>query len=195
MVPRRWAVGLLALALLVLSGCSGLQGTDGKQYVGGDGQIVTFDRGDRGDPVQARGRTVDGGELDLADFRGRVVVANVWWSQCGPCRREMPLLDDVVRDVGDDAALLGINIREVGVDNARTFLREVGVDFPSFYDPGSELLLAFSPETSPRSIPSTAVLDREGRLAALVTGEIRSAVTLRDLVEQIAAEPAGDLDG
>lgn len=188
MSPRRWAVGLLVVALLV-TGCSGLQGTDGKQYVGGDGQIVTFDPEDRGAPVQASGEAVDGGELDLADFRGQVVIANVWWSGCGPCRRELPLLADVAQDVGDDAALLGINIREVGVDNARSFLREVGVDLPSFYDPGSEVLLAFSPESSPQAVPSTAVLDRQGRLAALVTGEVRSGVTLRDVVEDVAAEP------
>jgi thiol-disulfide isomerase/thioredoxin len=195
MVPRRWAAGLLAVALLVLTGCSDLQGTDGKQYVAGDGQIVTFDPEDRGAPVEARGEAVDGSDLDLDDFRGRVVIANVWWSGCGPCRKELPLLVDVAEDVGEDAALLGINVREVGVDNSRSFLREVGVDLPSFYDPGSEVLLAFSPDTAPRSIPSTAILDREGRLAALVTGEVRSPVTLRDLVEEIAAEPGSAGDG
>jgi len=188
MAPRQWTVGVLAFALLVLTGCSDLQGTDGKQYVAGEGQIVTFDPEDRGAPVQARGEAVDGGELDLADYRGRVVIANVWWSGCGPCRKELPLLAGVAQEVGEDAALLGINVREVGVDNSRSFLREVGVDLPSFYDPGSEVLLAFSPETSPTAIPSTAVLDRDGRLAALVTGELRSPVTLRDVVDDIAAE-------
>ena len=195
MAPSRWAAGLLAVALLVLTGCSGLQGTDGKQYVGGDGQIVTFEPEDRGAPIEATGEAVDGDQLDLTDFRGQVVIVNVWWSGCGPCRRELPLLADVAGDVGADAVLIGINIREVGVDNARSFLRDVGVDLPSFYDPGSEVLLSFSPSTSPRAVPSTAVLDREGRLAALVTGEIRSAVTLRDLVEEIAAEGESDLDG
>jgi thiol-disulfide isomerase/thioredoxin len=189
MVPRRRAAGLLVAALLGLTGCSGLQGTDGKQYVAGDGQIVTFDREDRGAPVSASGEAVDGGRLDLADFRGRVVIANVWWSQCGPCRKEMPILVDIADDLGAETALIGINVRETGVDNARAFQRGVGVDFPSFFDPGGEVLLAFSDDLGPRSIPSTAVLDRQGRLAALVLGEVPGPATLKEIVEDIVAEP------
>jgi hypothetical protein len=99
----------------------------------------------------------------------------------------MPLLDDVVGDVGDDAALLGINTRDSSPDNALAFMRGVGVDFPSFYDQGGEVLLEF-PEIRPNSLPSTAVLDREGRLAALVSGEITSPVTLRDVIDDVVAE-------
>jgi thiol-disulfide isomerase/thioredoxin len=177
-------VGMLAVA-----GCSDLGSTDTNlEYVGGDGQIVTIAPEDRDAPVEAVGPAVDGGELDLADYRGEVVVANVWWSGCGPCRKEMPLLVDVVDEV-DGSVLLGINIREVGIDNALSFRRGVGVDFPSFYDPGSEVLLEF-PGLRPNSVPSTAILDRQGRLAALVTGEVTSGVTLRDVIADVAAEPA-----
>ena len=70
--------------LLGLSACTDLQGTEGKEYVAGDGQIVTFAPDERGDPVEASGEAVDGGELDLADYRGQVVIANVWWSQLRP---------------------------------------------------------------------------------------------------------------
>ena len=188
---RRSAVWSLVVALLVLTGCSGLQGTEGKQYVAGDGQIVTFDPEDRGAPVEARGESVAGGPLDLADYRGRVVIANVWWSGCGPCRKEMPLLADVAEDLRDDAVLLGINVREVGVDNSRSFLRDVGVDFPSFYDPGSEVLLRLSDKLGPYSLPSTVVLDRRGRLAVLVLGEIPGSVTMRNAIDDVAAETDG----
>jgi thiol-disulfide isomerase/thioredoxin len=177
----------VAVGLLAVAGCSDLQGTDGKQYVGGDGQIVVIEPADRGAPVEASGPDLNGDELDLSTYRGRVVVANLWWSGCTPCRREMPLLDDVVGDVGDDAALLGINTRDSSPDNALAFMRGVGVDFPSFYDQGGEVLLEF-PEIRPNSLPSTAVLDREGRLAALVSGEITSPVTLRDVIDDVVAE-------
>jgi thiol-disulfide isomerase/thioredoxin len=173
--------------MLAVAGCSDLQGTDGKQYVGGDGQIVVIEPADRDDPVDASGESIDGEVLDLATYRGSVVVANVWWSGCTPCRREMPVLSDVVADVGDDAVLLGINIRDASPENARSFMRGIGVDFPSFYDPGSEVLLAFG-RIKPQAVPSTAVLDRDGRLAALVTGEVTSAVTLRDVIEDVLAE-------
>jgi hypothetical protein len=69
------------------------------------------------------------------------------------------------------------------------------VEFPSFFDPGGEVLLAFSDKLGPRSIPSTAVLDRQGRLAALILGEIPGPATLKDVVDGIAAEPGGSGDG
>ncbi len=179
------AAGLLALA--ALAGCSDLQGTDGKQYVGGDG-IVIIPPEDRADPVEASGPAVDGGELDLADYRGKVVVVNVWWSGCGPCRQEMPLLEDVVEEVGSTRCCSASTSGTRAGTTAQAFMRGTEVQFASFYDPGGEVLLAF-PAISPRALPSTAVLDRRGRLAALVTGEVTSVVTLRDVVEDVAAEP------
>jgi thiol-disulfide isomerase/thioredoxin len=177
-------LGLVAaVAMVAVAGCSDLQGTDGKQYVGGDGQIIVIPPEDRTDPVAASGPAIDGGELDLADYRGDVVVANLWWSGCGPCRKEMPILDDV----GDGTALLGINTREPSKDNALSFMRGLGLDFPSFYDPGGEVLLAFD-KIRPQAIPSTAILDRQGRLAALVSGEVTSPVTLRDVIADVVAE-------
>lgn len=186
-MKRAWVAVAATVGMLAVAGCSDLGETDSElDYIGGDGQIITIAPEDRAAPVEATGPAVNGDDLDLADYRGQVVVANVWWSQCGPCRKEMPLLVDVVGDV-DDAVLIGINVREVGIENARSFERGVGVDFPSFYDPGSEVLLSFD-KVKPNAIPSTVVLDREGRLAALVTGEIDSAVTLRDVIGDVAAE-------
>lgn len=176
-----------AVGLLTVAGCSDLQGTDGKDYVGGDGQIIVIDPEDRAAPVEASGPDLAGDELAIEDYRGQVLVVNLWWSGCGPCRKEMPLLEEVVADVGDDAVLLGINTRDPSADNALAFMRGVGVDFRSFYDQGAEVLLEF-PEIRPTTLPSTAVLDREGRLAALVSGEITSPVTLRDVIDDVVAE-------
>ena len=184
---RKRAALAVAVGLLAATGCSDLQGTEGKDYVGGEGQIVVIAPEDREAPVEASGPDLLGDELDLEDYRGRVVVANLWWSGCGPCLREMPLLEDVVADVGDGAVLLGINSRDSSAENALAFVRGVGVDFPSFYDQGGEVLLEF-PKIRPNALPSTAVLDREGRLAALVTGEITSTVTLRDVINDVLAE-------
>jgi thiol-disulfide isomerase/thioredoxin len=186
--------GLVALAaavgVLAVAGCSDLTGTDPDyDYPKGDSQIITIAPEDRGDPVEATGEAIDGSDLDLADYRGQVVVANVWWSGCGPCIKEMPLLVDVVGEV-PGATLLGINVRDASAANALAFERGLDVDFPSFYDPGSEVLLAFE-KIKPTAIPSTAVLDREGRLAALVSGEVDSPVTLRDVIADVAAEQAG----
>ena len=184
---RRLVALAVTVGMLAVAGCSDLDKTENGIDPDTDGQIITIASADRDDPVDATGPAVDGDDLDLSDYRGKVVVANVWWSGCGPCRQEMPLLVDVVDDVGADAVLLGINVREVGIDNARSYMRTTGVDFPSFYDPGSEVLLEFH-SLKPQAIPSTAILDRQGRLAALVTGEIKAPATLRDVIEEVVAE-------
>lgn len=184
---KRLVALVATVGLLAVAGCSDLGKTENGIDPDTDGQILTFAPRDRDAPVEATGPAVNGDDLDLEDYRGQVVVANVWWSGCGPCRKEMPLLVDVVDEIGEDAVLLGINVRETGVDNARAYMRGVGVDFPSFFDPGSEMLLEFH-GIKPQAVPSTAILDREGRLAALVTGEITGPTTLRDVIADVVAE-------
>ena len=60
----------------------------------GEGNVTEVAIDDREGPVELAGETVQGDDLDLADLRGQVVVVNVWWSLCGPCRSEMPMLVD-----------------------------------------------------------------------------------------------------
>ena len=187
-MSRRLPVVGLLVALLVSTGCSDLQGTDGKQWISGEGTIVEIAPEDRGDPVEASGEDLDGNPLDLADYRGRVVVANVWASWCPPCRSEMPTVVALADSLpAQDVAVLGVNIRNDAA-SARSFAREAGMEFPSFYDPSSEVLLGFSDDIGPYSLPSTAVLDRQGRLAAIVLGALPGRVTVQDLVEDVAAE-------
>lgn len=148
--------------------------------------------GDREDPVEVSGETVDGGQLDLVDFRGQVVVVNVWWSNCGPCRAEMPMLVEASAELpAEETEFVGINIRDLAPETADAFERDLGVDYPSIYDPGSVTLDEFG-RYRPASMPSTAVLDREGRVAVLISGEVPSQTTLVTLVEELLDE---DSDG
>lgn len=183
----RRTASLLAVALLA-SGCSGLQGTGDGDYVpgetGNNATEVAVD--DREAPVDLDGTTLDGEGLELDDLRGEVVVVNVWWSGCAPCRAEMPMLVEAAADL--DAKFVGINIREQSEAAARAFEKRYGVTYPSIYDPGSETVLAFGNKYFPRSMPSTVVLDRDGRVAALVSGPIPSRTTLDTIVEKVAAE-------
>lgn len=180
----------LLLAALLLGGCSGLSGTDDLEYVGGDGAITQVPPDEREAPVEVSGEALDGGQVDLADFRGGVTVVNVWWSGCGPCLSEMPLLVSASDEL-DDVEFVGINIRDNSADVARAFERRTGVDYPSIYDPGSETLLRFGRKYIPRSMPTTVVLDREGRVAALINGVIPSQTTLTELVSDVSDEDGG----
>lgn len=184
------AVALLA-ALLLLTGCSGLQGTDGLEYVAGDSRVQSFAPDERDSPIESSGTTIDGHPLDVASYRGQVLVVNVWASWCGPCRKEMPLLAEIDAELPADAAMIGINTRESSADDAAALVRTAGVTFPSLDDDGGRRLLDFSDKLGgPEATPSTMVLDRQGRLAALILGPVPSRITLLDVVEDVAAEPA-----
>ncbi|MFD8023779.1 TlpA disulfide reductase family protein [Streptomyces lavendulae] len=135
------------------------------------------------------GTDLDGNPISLAAFRGEVVVLNVWGSWCAPCRAEaddLALLSGEVRGAG--VRFLGINTRDRDRDAARSFVRAHGLDFPSLHDPTGALLLRFPPEVlNPQTIPSTLVVDREGRVAVAIGGAV-SAGRLKPLIDRVAAE-------
>ena len=187
-------VAALGLTAAAATACTSANGTEGKNYISGDGLVTVVDPSDRGKPVEVSGETLDGDQLDLTDLRGQVVVVNVWGAWCPECRAEAPVLVAAESELPDDAKVVGVDIRETSKDNPLAFERTFGVTWPSIYDPGSETLLGFPPPYNPRAVPSTMVLDREGRLAALIRGQLPSKTTLLDVVDQVAGE-GGSADG
>ena len=169
--------------LLALVGCSSRSGTGDKGYISGTGVPTEVKAVDRGDPVEMTGTDLQGNDVDLADLRGKPVVINVWWSQCGPCRVEQPDLNDAAAQLGDRVTFLGLNIRDSSADSARAYVRGFDVPYASVYSADGAALLPFAGTLNPRSIPSTVVLDADGRIAASVQGRIPSVLTLVDLVE------------
>ena len=195
-MTARPLVALLVLIALITTGCSSLDGTGDKGYISGDGQITTIDPVDRGKPITLSGEDLDGKPLSFEDLRGRVVVVNYWWSACPPCGVEQPGLNKAAAELGDDAAFVGINIRDLSADQGRAYVRSFEVPYPSVFDPSGEALLAFSGVLSRNAIPSTLVLDKEGRVAATVIGRVPGSRTIPDLVADVAAEsPAGETSG
>lgn len=186
------------MAASALSACSDIEGTGDLTYISGDGQVIQVPAAERGDAVEISGETVQGEPLDLADLRGKVVVVNVWWSGCGPCIKEMPMLVEAEAELAEEqpgaTAFVGINIRDLSADTAEAFERERGVDYPSIFDPGSDTLPEFG-DFVPYAPPATLVLDAEGRVAALVNGPVPSRTTLTEVVEDVLAETAGGSDG
>ncbi|SEC32109.1 Thiol-disulfide isomerase or thioredoxin [Nocardioides exalbidus] len=174
---------MVLVCLLLLAGCSGVSGTGDKGYITGEGVPVEVKAVDRGDPVDLTGDDLQGEPIDLADLRGKPVVVNVWASWCPPCIAEQPELNDAADQLGDDVAFVGVNIRDASRDDATAFVRDLEVGYPSIYSGDGAALFAFAGTLGPRSIPSTVVLDAEGRIAASVQGRIPSVRTLVALVE------------
>jgi thiol-disulfide isomerase/thioredoxin len=187
--PARTTVATLALLLLpvALAGCSNDIGSSGDQgYVAGRGIITTLPVSEREQPGEVAGETIDGEPLSLDDYAGQVVVVNVWGSWCAPCRAEAPMLAKAARELADqDVAFLGIDSRDPSKTAARAFVRRFDIPYPSIYDQQGRTLLAFRGTLTPNAIPSTVIIDREGRVAASVLGEI-SRTTLYDLVEEVS---------
>lgn len=187
--PRHTALLVVALlAVLGLGACSEGVGGAKNGYISGDGQTIRIDPADRGEPIELTGDDLDGQPLDLASYRGKPLVINVWGSWCGPCRSEMPLLVDIVGELGENAPMIGINIRDENAA-ARAFMRNKFGTWPSIESKDGKALQPFmdSGLVNPKTIPTTLVLDDEGRVAAAVQGEITRPGTFIKTVNEIAA--------
>ena len=180
---------LLAVLLLgaATSGCSDSADTGDKGYVDGQGIITRLSTGDRRPPAEIAGTTLDGRDLSLEEYAGKVVVLNVWGSWCAPCRKEARTLGAAARELaGEGVQFVGVNTKDSSRDQALAFERRYAVPYPSFFDPSGRTLLAFRGTLIPSAIPSTVVIDQQGRVAASILGEVPSRRTLVDLVRDVA---------
>jgi thiol-disulfide isomerase/thioredoxin len=176
-ITRRTLV-LGALAVGLAAGCTG-QTADTRTQ---SGLIPAKDR--KAAPAVS-GDLLGGGTFDLAAQKGHVVVVNFWASWCAPCRAEAADLEEVYQATKDAGVVfVGINIRDEK-DKAIAF-HDGRAGYPSLFDPAGKLALAFS-DVPPSAIPSTLIIDRDGRIASITRRDIRTA-ELQPLVEQIAAE-------
>jgi thiol-disulfide isomerase/thioredoxin len=195
----RAIVCLMAVLLIAVAGCSFTRPTGDAPSQGGEFTFVAPGGESRifYDPPDTRG-TVTGlsGEsllepsrtIGLDEFAGQVVVLNVWGAWCGPCREEMPGLQQIHEQMQPEGVtLLGIDVRDTA-DAARDFMLDRGITYPSIYDNPGRSLLAL--RGFPRNtVPSTIVLDRQHRVAAVFLTTLR-LTELLPVVQRIAAEPA-----
>jgi thiol-disulfide isomerase/thioredoxin len=162
---------------------------DGKGFVSGDGAIERVSLDKRSAPLTLSGTTLEGSPWDVADAKDKVLVLNVWGQWCGPCVAEMPHLQQVwsqLSAAGKPVQLMGINYRD-GVETAKAFLRVNKITYPSLADDGGRTLMALRGKAN--TTPTTLVLDRQGRIAARVSGPV-SAATLNGLVNDVLGEGA-----
>ncbi|MGL5863729.1 MAG: TlpA family protein disulfide reductase [Phycicoccus sp.] len=194
-VARRTVLSLAGSALAGVSGCTTDPNSvseqarrgDQKGYVSGDGSVETIAPAARAEPVDLSGELLGGGRFRSAEARGEILVLNVWASWCGPCVAEMPVLQQVWEEQEKASApvrFVGINFRDNAAGGA-AFANQAGVTFPHLSDESGVTILALQGKAS--TVPSTLVLDREGRIAARVSGPVTGG-TLRGLLEDAVDE-------
>ena len=186
--------GMLALAL-VLTGCSSdplaeqyREGSN-KGYIAGDGSVTEIPVDERGDAVEFTGAIESGESVSSTDYTAEVVVVNFWYASCAPCRAEAPDLQKLNEEfTGKGASFLGVNVRDQAA-NAIAFNETYGITYPSVMDvDGGSMQLAFSGSIPPNAVPTTLVLDAQGRVAARILGQISSPSILATLIRDTIAE-------
>lgn len=176
------ATSLAFATALALAGCMGGTGTVDTGYVSGDGTVTTWSVGDRGEPVDLSGTAFDGTAVDVVEYRGQVVVINTWYASCPPCRAEAPDLAEL--DAREDVQVLGVNGRD-DVGTALAFERTFSIAYPTIDDADGHAIAALQGLVALNAVPTTLVLDTEGRVAARIIGRAEPS-TLDALVREAA---------
>ncbi|WP_375486882.1 TlpA disulfide reductase family protein [uncultured Mycobacterium sp.] len=198
MIIRRLAIAV-AVAAALLAGCKSGALDGGAVAQGGTFQFVApggktdlfYDPPDhRGRPGPVTGPDLmdPSHALSLNDFPGKVVVINVWGQWCGPCRAEVSQLQrvyDATRNRG--VSFLGIDVRDNNRQAALDFVQDHRVTYPSIYDPAMRTMIAFGGKYPTTVIPSTLILDRQHRVAAVFLRELL-AEDLQPVVQRVAGE-------
>ena len=187
------AVTLLAVTAL-LAGCASdpladqyKEGSD-KNYISGSG-ITEVPLAERGEPVAFEAETDAGDAVSSDDYAGEVLIVNFWYAACPPCRVEAPDLQDLSEEFeGDGVSFLGVNVRDQAETSFNT-TKEWGITYPSVVDVNDgNMLLAYAGTVAPNAVPTTLVIDKQGRVAARYLGLVESPSILRTLIKDALAE-------
>jgi thiol-disulfide isomerase/thioredoxin len=193
----REPVSAIAVALacaLLLSGCASdpladqYRAGSGKNYIAGDGSVTEIVPENRSDAVVFEGVDESGGTISSRELLGEVIVVNFWYAGCAPCRAEAPVLEEAFEDsASTGVAFVGVNVRDQA-ETAQTFNAEFGVTYSSIIDTNGQAQLAFATNVPPNAVPTTLVLDRQGRVAARILGQLKNASILTTIISDVAAE-------
>ena len=190
----RTLAALFALAsTLAVGGCANNDslaqqlGAD-DNFISGDGALVEVAPDNREKPIQFVAVANDGSTVSTDDLRGSVVVVNFWYASCPPCRIEAPELAEYARTGPDGVRFLGVNTYD-GEAAAKSFEETFDVPYPSILDVSTGAVrLAFAGSLPPNAVPVTIILDREGRVAARMSGYFSDINILISMVDKVRDE-------
>jgi thiol-disulfide isomerase/thioredoxin len=184
---------LLAVLLLALTGCAAADeaAASGTDFLADE---LRQDRppAERPEAPPITGTSLEGEPIDLTAAEGPVVV-NFWASWCGPCVSEAPHLAAISDEFADEGVrVVGVNL-DTSETNARTFQRDHELPFPSISDPSKRVAAAFGRQ-GPAGLPTTIILDSQGRVASRMLGAVTAAelaLRLNGLLQEAEPGEAG----
>jgi thiol-disulfide isomerase/thioredoxin len=195
--PRLLAA--LAVVALALTGCSSdtlaeqYRAGTGQGYISGDGAYTVIAADERRSAVSFTGQLDSGGSISTDELAGQVYVVNFWYAGCPPCRLEAPDLEALYQEFaeqngGAGVPFIGVNIRDSAAQSL-AFAEQFGVSYPSILDvTDGAVRLAFAGQVAPTAVPTTLVIDAQGRVAARISGIVSEPSTLRAMIRDALAE-------
>ena len=177
---RLTILGIIVSILLTACG-AGNSTSSSLNFIAGNGTVTFKAPESRKAAPDISGLTLDGTRYEMA--RGRVTILNVWASWCAPCRAEAPALVSLSKTYSE-VSFVGILTRD-NIGSAKAFVRNYKVPYPSLIDDSS--LLRFQDSLAANAIPTTLVIDKKGRVAARISGEITVA-SLTNIIVKVSAE-------
>lgn len=169
------------LVSLSLTACGGGSSTAEESFIEGSGAITKIAIESRKAAPALSGLTLSGKSFTFNP--GQVAVVNVWASWCSPCRAEIPTLIELSRQY-PQVQFMGILTRDNPV-NAEAFARRLAMPYPTFID--DSLLIGFKSTLPANAIPSTVLIDKDGNVAARISGEV-TLTSLSNLIRKLEAE-------
>ena len=192
---RLLAVLAAALVAVALAGCTNdplaQQYADGSDqgYVSGDGAYTEIPAGDRSEAIEYSGTTEAGSTVSSDDFAGEVHVINFWYASCPPCRAEAPDLKAISEEY-TEVPFLGVNVSDTA-EGAITFEKRFEITYPSIIDAETNSVqLAFAGQgaVAPNAVPTTLIIDRDGKVAGRISGLIQDKSILTAMIDKVLAE-------
>lgn len=186
-------LGLAALLVLSLSACAAdplaeqYASGSGQGYISSNGVYAEIPADKRDAPVTFSSSDFTGATVSSGDYLGKAYVVNFWFAGCGPCRVEAPILSSLSSS-NPDVPFLGVNVYD-SADTARVFQAGHELAYPSIIDSNTNSVqLAFAGSVAPNAVPTTLVVDAQGRVAARISGAIRDPSILTDMIDKVVAE-------
>ena len=178
-------LGAVALVVVLVIGLTQAGGTDGPQQEPDTFDLAQAKKQLAGSPaplaaLHEQSNQLLGGGTDafgerLRALRGHPVVINKWASWCGPCRAELPILQEIATSRGKDIAFVGVNARDKR-PTAERFAARFPVPYPSYEDPDEKIARALK---APSNFPVTLFVDDGGRTVFTHQGGYRTAADLQ----------------
>jgi thiol-disulfide isomerase/thioredoxin len=193
---KRLVVALsLATSLALLGGCASNDPLANQvtedDYTSSDGSITELALSNRDEPISFESsNTTNDSTIRSSDYVGSVVIVNFWFAACPPCRFEAPDLAELAAQYADrEVQFLGVNVYD-DVAVANSFERDFEIPYPSILDADTgEVRLAFAGQLPPNGVPTTIIIDRQGRVASRLSGAILDRAVFEEMIESVLAEP------